>query len=204
MAVAFAKRLNSIDDLTFIDGEKISDECFPLLGVNGDPPSFVPFLKWIPLVSKSNTYLTYIIQRSCDYLNRVFQFALFNKRNSFSDLNGMTGDLPPTTFAWCLAILTHHLDVQEKIRQEVVQYLRQHDDQFPRINDIHLFPYTQSVLKECLRYQYNNNFNVPRKLHQNVTVNGIVISKGTMIAIPSFSMHINEHVYQNANTFDPE
>ncbi|KAI9300611.1 cytochrome P450 [Cunninghamella echinulata] len=227
MTVAFAKRLNSIDDFTFIDGEVILDECLPLLGVDGDPPSFVPFLKWIPFASKSNAYLTYTIQHIHDYMHRVFHYGLHKSHShclikeihsvkSFynfddddimvilSDLNGMAADLPPTAYTWCLAILTHHLDVQEKIRQEVVQYLKEHDDQFPRINDIHLFPYTQSVLKECLRYRSSNNFGVPRKFDQDVTVNGIVIPKDTVIAIPTFAMHLSEHVYQNANTFDPE
>ncbi|KAI9300610.1 cytochrome P450 [Cunninghamella echinulata] len=227
MTVAFAKSLDSIDDFLFTDGEAILNENFPLIGITGDPSSFIPFLKWFPFVSKSKTYLDQVIQHRNSFFHQMIDYGLdettahclvkeiyavkhlygFDDQDilvTLSDMNGMASDLPPTAFAWCLAILTHHLDVQEKIRQEVVQYLREHDDQFPRINDIHLFPYTQSVLKECLRYRCSNNFSVPRKFDQDVTVNGIVIPKGTVIALPMYALHLNKHTYQNADTFDPE
>ncbi|CAO3614672.1 unnamed protein product [Cunninghamella blakesleeana] len=228
MTVAFAKRFDSIDDPIFRDGEVILNECFPLLGVDGDPTSFLPFLRWVlPFFIKKDDYLSYAIQHSHNYLNQMFHYGLYKTDGhclikefhavkhlydfddddimvTLSDLNGIAAELPPTAFTWALAMLIDRLDIQERIRQEVISYLKTHDDHFPRINDIHLFPYTQSVLKECLRYRCSNNFGVPRKFKHDVTIKGILIPKNTIIAIPPFAMHLNENVYKDANVFDPE
>lgn len=76
MSVAFARRYDSTDDPDFIDGEGILDECFPLLGVAGDPGSFVSFLKWIPWVAKSNHSMNKSIQRRDAFFRRFIEHSL--------------------------------------------------------------------------------------------------------------------------------
>ncbi|CAO3614680.1 unnamed protein product [Cunninghamella blakesleeana] len=227
MTVAFAKRLNSINDYFFKDGEAILKESFPLIGVNGDPASFLSLFKWFPFLAKSTAYIKKVIQHRNQFFDHMIQHGLHETyahnlvkeiylvKNKYgfddddilvtiSDMNGMASELPPTAFAWCIAILANHPSVQEKIHKEVTKYMDKHNGEFPRINDMHHFPYTQSVLKECLRYRCSNNFTVPRKFEQDVILKGKVIPKNTVIVVPNYAMHLNESIYEEADTFKPD
>ncbi|CAO3592834.1 unnamed protein product [Absidia cylindrospora] len=226
MSVAFAKRYDSTEDPDFIDSEGILDECFPLLGVAGDPGSFVSLLKWLPWpLTKTPSSMKRAIDRRDAFFKRVIDhglsettshclvktlYSIRDKYNfddddilvTLSDMNGMSADLPPTSLTWALGILSNHPEVQEHMRQEIMAFHQQHG-RLPHYSERQKLPILQSVQKECLRYRCSNNFSVPRQFETDVVCGGIMIPKKTVCVCPFYAMHMNNSFYKHAAVFDP-
>uniref|UniRef100_I3MLS0 unspecific monooxygenase n=1 Tax=Ictidomys tridecemlineatus TaxID=43179 RepID=I3MLS0_ICTTR len=106
-----------------------------------------------------------------------------------------------TTLSFIMYLLAIHPDVQKKLQQEVDETL---PNKAPVTYDV-LFEmkYLDMVVNETLRL-YPVVERIVRVCKKDVELNGVFIPKGTIVAIPIYSLHQNSMYWPEAEKFYPE
>ncbi|XP_077880864.1 cytochrome P450 3A4 isoform X3 [Ictidomys tridecemlineatus] len=106
-----------------------------------------------------------------------------------------------TTLSFIMYLLATHPDVQKKLQQEVDETL---PNKAPVTYDV-LFEmkYLDMVVNETLRL-YPVVERIVRVCKKDVELNGVFIPKGTIVAIPIYSLHQNSMYWPEAEKFYPE
>ncbi|XP_050439910.1 probable cytochrome P450 6a14 [Adelges cooleyi] len=109
-----------------------------------------------------------------------------------------------TTVSFCLYELALKKHIQDRVREEILTAKSNHDDE---LNSGFLaeLPYLEMVLAETLR-MYPPLTLLIRETSKSYQVPGedLVIEKGTKIAIPAYSLHMDPMYYTDPVTFNPE
>ncbi|KAM6156414.1 cytochrome P450 3A4-like [Erethizon dorsatum] len=105
------------------------------------------------------------------------------------------------TLSFIMYALATHPDVQKKLQQEIDVALP--NKAFPTYDDLVEMEYLDMVVNETLRlYPVANR--LTRVCKTDVEVNGVFISKGTVVMIPTFVLHHDPKYWQNNEDFCPE
>ncbi|GJQ68841.1 Cyp6a9 [Trypoxylus dichotomus] len=109
-----------------------------------------------------------------------------------------------TTLSFLLYELCCNEDVQNKLREEVLNVLQRHDNKvtYEALTEM---KYMDMVLNETLR-KYPPLRILVRVCNQDYPIpnDGITIKKGTKVIIPVLSLHNDPEYYPNPKLFDPD
>ncbi|XP_076696182.1 cytochrome P450 3A9-like [Callospermophilus lateralis] len=110
-------------------------------------------------------------------------------------------DTTSTTLSFIMHVLATHPDVQKKLQQEIDETL---PNKAPVTYDV-LFEmkYLDMVVNETLRL-YPIIERIVRVCKKDVELNGVLIPKGTIVAIPTYSLHQNSTYWPEPEKFYPE
>ncbi|EPB77226.1 unspecific monooxygenase [Ancylostoma ceylanicum] len=107
-----------------------------------------------------------------------------------------------TTLRWGTLILAEHIDIQEKIREEIFSVLGA--DGRPSTSLRNRLPYTNAAIQEIQRYANIIPLNVIHRTVKDTSVESIPIPGDTLVI--GHIQHVMAHspVYKDANEFRPE
>ncbi|CAO3680910.1 unnamed protein product [Rhizopus stolonifer] len=109
------------------------------------------------------------------------------------------------TLAFCLYNLAKNKNVQNKLRQEVINVLGDEPmDVEPTLEQLKGFKYMDLVIKENLRLNGPVDRLVTRILKEDIIVDGVFVPKGTTVNVDLFAIHHNPRYWVNADQFIPE
>ncbi|RZB40118.1 p450 domain containing protein, partial [Asbolus verrucosus] len=112
-------------------------------------------------------------------------------------------DTTSIAITFILLTLANHKEVQEEIRQEIIEIIGD-SDQPPTYNDLQELSYTERCIKECLRLYPSVAFIARDAMEDIHTTSGYIVPKGTMIHIHIFDLHRNPTLYPDPEKFDPD
>ncbi|KAK3748420.1 hypothetical protein QZH41_005763 [Actinostola sp. cb2023] len=106
-----------------------------------------------------------------------------------------------TSMSWTLYELAKHPEIQDKIRKEIKDVLKDYDDL--TWSKVEQLEYLGCVIKESLRLHSPGPF-VGRTANQTVHLGGYEIPKGSNIFIPIDALHLSPDNWENPLQFCPE
>ncbi|KAI6185418.1 (pine wood nematode) hypothetical protein [Aphelenchoides besseyi] len=106
------------------------------------------------------------------------------------------------TVTWTIAYLLCHLDVQEKMQEELSREIG--SDRLVKMSDRLQLPYTNAVIFEAIRCSNIIAQNVPRRTTRDVEIGGCLVPKGTAILAQVSVLAIDPKIYPNPQEFNPE
>lgn len=109
-----------------------------------------------------------------------------------------------STMAYCLLELAANLDIQEKMRQEILDAIAEHDGNLT-YDIVKNLRYMDQVISETLR-KYPVATALSRRCSKTYQLpdSGCIIEKGTNILIPSYAIHHDPQYYPEPDRFDPD
>ncbi|XP_065367005.1 uncharacterized protein LOC135959839 [Calliphora vicina] len=108
-----------------------------------------------------------------------------------------------TTMSFCLYELARNPDVQEKLRKEILQTIKENGGELTYEN-MNAMKYLEQVIAETLRlYPIISNLIRKAMTDYQVPSSTHVIEKGTTIIIPVAAIHYDADYYPNPCKFDP-
>ncbi|XP_065367004.1 uncharacterized protein LOC135959837 [Calliphora vicina] len=110
-----------------------------------------------------------------------------------------------TTMGFALYELAQHEDIQQKAREQVIQVLEQHNQEFS-YEAMKEMVYLDQIIAETLRL-YTVLPLISRQALEDYPVPGqpkFVIKKDMLVLIPSGAIHRDERYYPNPNVFNPD
>ncbi|GJQ66168.1 hypothetical protein Trydic_g4228 [Trypoxylus dichotomus] len=110
-------------------------------------------------------------------------------------------DTTTTSISWTLFLLGLHSNIQEKVYEEVSQFLQ--NDKHLSFADLKDLKYLERVIKESLRL-YPSVAAISRQAATDIAIEGYVIPAGTSINILIYDLHRSEKHFPNPNEFDPD
>lgn len=96
-----------------------------------------------------------------------------------------------------------HPEVQEKLHAEMDCIFGDDSERPVTAEDLRQMTYLEMVIKESLRLYPAGPF-FARHLAEDVTTNGYLLPKGTVVWLCILSLHLNEEVFPEPMRFDPE
>ncbi|CAO3700530.1 hypothetical protein CU097_006965 [Rhizopus azygosporus] len=229
LTVLVGTRYDHINNPFASELNKLIDQGMVYSGATGDLASLVPSLAWIGTLFGLDKKMTHFIKQRCDpFYDKLIQDALerdvdslaksLNKMKEeglisgddmhvlITDLIAAGSDTVSVTLYWTLAILALQPNVQAKIIQELDAWKADHvPGAIPSFHqDREAFPYTICVQKEMIRYRPATSYGIPHVASEDIVAGGYLIPKGAVLISSMNAMHMNENIYENANSFDPE
>ncbi|XP_029670025.1 probable cytochrome P450 6a20 [Formica exsecta] len=108
-----------------------------------------------------------------------------------------------TTATYCLYELAQHQGIQDKIRQEIDEMLKQHGGL--TYNAVNEMIYLHKVVNETMRkYPPVPVLNRVCTKELDLPTTNIHVTEGTLITIPVFGLHRDPSIYPHPDKFDPE
>ncbi|XP_050439571.1 probable cytochrome P450 6a14 [Adelges cooleyi] len=109
-----------------------------------------------------------------------------------------------TTMSYCLYELALKKHIQDRVRNEILTAKSKHNGEFSN-EFLTELSYLEMVISETLR-MYPPLSIIIREASESYKVPGedLVIEKGTKIAIPAYSLHMDPMYYPDPITFNPE
>ncbi|KAJ3558603.1 hypothetical protein NM688_g820 [Phlebia brevispora] len=113
------------------------------------------------------------------------------------------------TFAFFVLAMVLFPHVQEKLRTEIDSVVGDPDDKaslprIPTFHDTQKMPYLHAVIKEVMRWRPMGPMGIPHRSVEDDVYEGHFIPAGTLIVPNVWTMHHDECVYPDAQTFKPE
>lgn len=101
---------------------------------------------------------------------------------------------------WSMYLLSRHPVVARRLANEVDAVL---GGRVPTVDDLAAMPYTEQVVRECLRL-YPPVWLISRTPDEDDVVMGYRIPKGSMVLLSSFVTHRHPDFWPNPEGFDPD
>ncbi|KAK7863478.1 hypothetical protein R5R35_010514 [Gryllus longicercus] len=111
-------------------------------------------------------------------------------------------DTTSAGICWVLFLLGTHLDVQEKVAEEL-QAIFQGSDRPPSMQDLAEMKYLERVIKETLRL-YPSVPIIGRHVHEDIKVGKYTIPAGSDVSLRIYHVHRNPDYFPNPEKFDPD
>ena len=105
-----------------------------------------------------------------------------------------------TALTWTWYLLSQHPDVDARLMVELERVL---GHRTPTVADLANLPYTDMVVREALRL-YPPAPGVAREPIEDVTIDGYVVPRGSLISIDTYAMHRDPRFFHDPERFDPE
>ncbi|KAL1481610.1 hypothetical protein MTO96_034347 [Rhipicephalus appendiculatus] len=96
-----------------------------------------------------------------------------------------------------------HPDVQEKMRQEVLEAFKKEEDELS-IQTLTGLTYTNQVLSETLRMYPPIMSFTTRCAGEDYRCGKYLIKKGTSVMVPTYQLHHDPQYWTDPETFDPD
>lgn len=109
-------------------------------------------------------------------------------------------DTTTSGISWTLYCLARHPEHQEKVREEVRSVLMGRE--WLEYEDLKDLNYTTWCVKEAMRL-YPPVMEVYRRLSEDTPLEGVVIPKGSKVAISINNLHHNPQVWEEPDEFNP-
>jgi cytochrome P450 family 4 len=109
-------------------------------------------------------------------------------------------DTTSAGMTFTLLLLSHHPEVQEKLFEEIQEFIGDEDFSMDIFNKM---PYMDRVLKECLRLYPPVPF-IARTLTEDLNHEGVFFPKGTNVEIFIYDIHRDPEVFPDPEKFDPD
>ncbi|CAG9806318.1 unnamed protein product [Chironomus riparius] len=112
-------------------------------------------------------------------------------------------DTSSTTISYALTELAYNPDIQEKVRQEILDKTKDTNGEIT-YEALQEMTYLGQVVDETLR-MYTPGFAIFRKASEDYKVSNsnIIIRKGVKVWIPTLAFHYDEKFWKNSTKFDP-
>ena len=107
-----------------------------------------------------------------------------------------------TTVKWHILYLINHVDVQNKMREEIKEKVG--FDRLPKMSDKINLPYCEAVLTESLRLGYITPFALPHGVSENLDFQGYCIPKNSILVPNLDSFMHDETLFPDSKVFNPE
>ncbi|KNC24551.1 Cytochrome P450 6a2 [Lucilia cuprina] len=109
-----------------------------------------------------------------------------------------------TNMTFMLYELARHPEIQEKVRQEVLNILNKYNGELSYEAMMEM-TYLDQIITETLRLYPNLSFLQRVSLNDyKITGTDIILPKGTNIYIPAKAIHLDPDIYENPMAFQPE
>ncbi|XP_010676964.3 geraniol 8-hydroxylase-like [Beta vulgaris subsp. vulgaris] len=120
------------------------------------------------------------------------------------DLLGAGMDTTSKTIEWAMAELLRNPSVLHKLQAEVDEVVGKDKNTLVLESNISQLPYLQAVVKETLRLHPAAPLLLPRKLEQNIDINGFLLPKGAMLIVNAWAIGRDASTWTDPDTFSPE
>ncbi|XP_025016173.1 cytochrome P450 4c21-like [Tetranychus urticae] len=117
-------------------------------------------------------------------------------------LIGAGHDTTALTLRWILFNLGNHLDEQEKLYQEIIQFFPD-DTPLGDMDKINQCIYLEQCIKESLRLNPPAHITL-RALEEDIIVKDKRLIKGSIVCVSFTATHHDPNVYPNPDKYDPE
>jgi len=145
---------------------------------------------------ESHSLISLLIK--ADLLNTMSKAALVDNAVMFFSGGHETSTV---TLALTIYLIGKHPEVQEKLRNEIDDFLSQGPPDYERLKKL---KYLYSVIKECLRMYPPISLLVPRSATKDVVIGDIMAPKGTTFQINAYKIHHDSRFYESPFDFVPE
>lgn len=111
-------------------------------------------------------------------------------------------DTTSMALIFLLTLLAEHKEIQERIRNEVCEVMKQCDGKL-KITDVNKLLYLERCVKESLRL-YPSVPGIARVLHENLQLKNGLAPAGSNIFLYIFDLHRDPNYWPNPTKFDPD
>ena len=108
---------------------------------------------------------------------------------------------PISYIMWIFLHMAQHEDVQDKVRQELLEVGQ---GKKIEMNDLANLHYTKATIAEVGRISTTGPLGFPRYTSEDICVEGFHIAKGTTIMPLLWGIHMDPNVWKNPEEFRPE
>ncbi|KAH9697058.1 cytochrome P450 76C4 [Citrus sinensis] len=129
---------------------------------------------------------------NCKLINRVH----------IQDLLIAGNDTASITMEWAMAELLHNPEALSKVKLELEQTVGKGNP--IEESDITRLPYLQAVIKETFRLHPTVPLLVPRKVSEDLEIEGFVVPKGAQVFVNVWAIGRDESIWDNPHSFMPE
>ncbi|KAL9558852.1 hypothetical protein PS6_001063 [Mucor atramentarius] len=186
-STCFGSRFTAITDPKFYALSEMGKENMVLAGFQHDLPNFLPFLSFVDRFIGTEAKMRHHIDTKRDptYRQLIKEARLMQGPNLVKSIDespfDMTDDellvftsdfmlgatdTTSVTLAWSFAILCHYQDVQQRLIQELDEFISVHG-RIPSFKERNEIPYTVAVMRECMRFRAMTPIGVPHSVNQD-------------------------------------
>ncbi|KAH9697056.1 cytochrome P450 76C4 [Citrus sinensis] len=123
-------------------------------------------------------------------------------KHLFADLLIAGNDTASITMEWAMAELLHNPEALSKVKLELEQTVGKGNP--IEESDITRLPYLQAVIKETFRLHPTVPLLVPRKVSEDLEIEGFVVPKGAQVFVNVWAIGRDESIWDNPHSFMPE
>ena len=107
-----------------------------------------------------------------------------------------------SSIEWYLLYMIAYPDIQQKVQDEIENVVG--NNRYPTLEDRENLPYFQATILESLRLSTTAALSAPRETIENVELHDCSIPSKTMIWVNMWSIHHDEKLWPEPDTFRPE
>lgn len=112
-------------------------------------------------------------------------------------------DTTAAGMTWALYLIGSHPDVQEKVHEELDSVFGKGSDRPATMDDLGKLNYLDRVIKETLRL-FPSVPLMGRVTTEDCIINNQLVPKDTEVAVLTYQIHHNKHVWDDPERFDPD
>ncbi|ODN05797.1 Cytochrome P450 2J5 [Orchesella cincta] len=127
--------------------------------------------------------------------------SVTDPKSTFYGKEGGT-DTTSTTLAWAILYLATHPEVQKKLQAEISSITA--DSRDVSVADRSSMPYSQATIEEVFRMSSILPNGVQHQVLTDVTFQGTLLPKGTMVSMNAFYIHYDPALWDEPAKFKPE
>jgi len=214
-------RMDSQEDKLFDEITHVEEEVSRFRSTTGNLQDYIPLLRLNPfsygsvkareMRDRRDVYLKALndglddrmgkgTQKPCIQANVILdEEAKLNKEELTSiSLTMLSGGLDTitTTVAWSIALLAQRPDIQEKAWKEIKEFYSEGQPLCDPLDD-QKCAYIVALVRECLRYYTVLRLALPRASVKDITYNGVLIPKGTVVFLNAWACNMGKFIIFN-------
>lgn len=207
-------RMDSQEDKLFAEITEVEEEVSRFRSTTGNLQDYIPLLRLNPfnfgsarareMRDRRDVYLKYLndglndrmakgTHKPCIQANVILdpEAQLNDEELTSISLTMLSGGLDTitTTVAWSIALLAQRPDIQEKAHREIKAYYGDNEPLCDALDD-QKCQYIVALVKECLRYYTVLRLALPRASVKDITYNGVLFPKGTVIFLNAWACNM--------------
>ncbi|KAG2228138.1 hypothetical protein INT45_009184 [Circinella minor] len=226
LTTSLGKRATSLQDPLFKKIIHVVDTGMKWAGAAEDMSSFLPIITILDIIFRKERRMTDFIENTRNPLFRslikearesnvdCLLKSLYERKEEYdldddailvtiNDIISAGADTIAVSLSWAMVILCHHPDVQQRLRDEIDNFIKIHG-RVPTFQERDAVPFMISVQKEAMRYRSVTPFGVLHEATEDVECRGYFIPKGTVLVSNMYAMHWNPEVYPEPEKFIPD
>ncbi|KAI0772523.1 cytochrome P450 [Trametes elegans] len=126
----------------------------------------------------------------------------FDVRWTANSMYGAGMETTMTAIRYFLLLMELHPEVAAKARQEIDAVVG--PNRLPTFADRPFLPYTDAIMKECLRWGTPVPLGLPHRLMEDDVYNGMFIPRGTLVFANNWQMSRDPTIFPDPEAFNPD